>query len=100
MDIPIINNSNNNYAIKRAINNLLLSDTRLIYTIAQNISNWEISYKFITDDTEDKPFYWIENLKGVKFDTLEDAKLYAFLNWCERNSEHIIGLILNNKKGD
>ena len=49
--------------------------------VMDTISRWKDSYKFsIIRDGEDKGKFWIENRKGILFDTLKEAEEYAYVD--------------------
>ena len=51
------------------------------------ISCWKEDYKFSEiKDGENKGKVWIENRKGLLFDTLKDAEEYAYVDWCNNHS--------------
>ncbi len=50
----------------------------LFYELFKNLADWRNKYTIAIDCD----FYWIKELKGNKFDTKEEAELYAFLDYC------------------
>jgi hypothetical protein len=42
----------------------------------------EFENKYTYQYIEDTKKYWIKELKGITFDTKEEAQLYAFLKYC------------------
>lgn len=65
----------------------------------ERAKHWEDSFEFITYSStpeRNTPNHdgslagkvWIKELKGLLFDTMEDAKEYAYVNWCGRNTIH------------
>ncbi len=54
---------------------------QFIYNILHESTKWRENYEIIYN--EDETGYWVKQLKGVIFDTKEEAELYCFLNYCE-----------------
>lgn len=64
------------------------------YSLVKDIANWKNNYEIIhVEDKEERPatfknnYYWIKQLKGVKFYSKEEAELYAFLDYCQKQGE-------------
>lgn len=53
------------------------------FQFLKQAEKWEDYYTF--EKTDDKLF-WIEELKGITFPTLQNARLYAFLDFCNKFS--------------
>jgi hypothetical protein len=76
------------------IENKLLKTTEdgfLMYELLKNTAYWKENYNIIFDksyETEEN-FFWIKELRGVKFSSREEAELYAFLDYCERKGDII-----------
>lgn len=51
-----------------------------IMTSLESALEWESSYTF-SKTNDDK--WWIQELKGITFENIETAKLYAFIDFCE-----------------
>ena len=63
-----------------------LSDEGLnTFKFVQGYLEWEKKYNFKHETSDGNNYWWIENLKGVKFDTQTEAKEYAFINWCNNH---------------
>ena len=65
---------------ERFLINRMTDGAKLIYTLLHESENWEQYYTF--KETENGEV-WIQEAKGIKFDTKEQARLYAFLKYCE-----------------
>lgn len=76
----------------------ILQTTRegfLIYELLKNLEHWKENYNIIFDksyETEEN-FFWIQELKGIKFSSREEAELYCFLDYCERKGTEIFNRI-------
>jgi len=50
-------------------------------TFIQSYLDWKSNYEFKYDERD--KCYWIARTSSLKFDTLEEAEQFAFLNWCD-----------------
>ena len=57
-----------------------------IYSLLKRSIGWEEHYTIIESVEDDEVFYWIKELKGIKFSTFDEARLYCFLNYCRYES--------------
>jgi len=80
MKFPDFDNTQFTDHITQAIIRMTPNGLR-VYKMLKAAENWERHYTF--EKTEDNLF-WIEELKGITFPTLQNAKLYAFLNFCNK----------------
>ena len=77
---PTIKDNISEYAEKKLVNNMSESG-RVMYHILQRSKKWQDEYTFKTLESGE---VWIKELKGIKFETMEQAKLYAFLYYCDK----------------
>jgi hypothetical protein len=72
----------NNRITKHIINALFYNVDQIsnIYTVIKMLKEFENKYTY--QYIEDTKKYWIKELKGITFDTKEEAQLYAFLKYC------------------
>jgi len=54
-----------------------------IYKLISHFQTWEKYYTF-KEDNDGK--FWIQELKGLRFDSESEMKEFAFVNWCNQMS--------------
>jgi hypothetical protein len=64
-----------------------------IYNFLKDTSKWKDHYDFIYNEIG--AFYWIQQLKGINFKSKEEAELYAFLDFCQKEGGKFWYLIKN-----
>jgi len=72
-------------SISRHTENAIMSFSPVgkeIYFLLFKSIDWEKNYTIIHDVVGE--FYWIKELKGIKFHSSEEARLYCFLDYCEK----------------
>ena len=68
---------------KKLINNSY--NLTKVYSFIELLKKFENSYTIEYEESGKK--LWIKELKGVSFDTLEEARLYAFIDYCNKIKE-------------
>lgn len=70
-----------------AIMNFSLIGKKIYYLLNDSLM-WERKYTIIHDVVGE--FYWIKELKGIKFYSSEEARFYCFLDYCEKHGSSIL----------
>ena len=52
----------------------------LFYKLIKDVTSWRNKYIIMLEGDH----YWIQELKGIQFETKDQAELYAFLDYCAK----------------
>lgn len=58
------------------------NDGLKMYNFFKRASKWEELYTILETELGE---YWIQELKGIKFKKYKEARMYCFLDYCEKS---------------
>jgi len=60
-----------------------------VYELFIYAEKWKEKYTVIHVDTEEENYFWVKELRGIKFDTEEELYMYCFLDYCNNISKKL-----------
>jgi hypothetical protein len=61
----------------------------VFWQILKEAAKWKSKYEIIYVDIDAEDYFWIKQLKGIKFSSREEAEMYAFLDYCKKEGSYI-----------